>query len=292
MTQWTLPCATTLHEHVHAIWRRTFSISRTASRQKQKVCVHLLLFTVTEISLSYVVTITLHCCDTNTSLFQKEKEKEMNPWDQFHPIFYLFSLSLQSVLLRSHKVGNCFTNSIRASVDISFFKIIFKYVLKNMMHNVYNPLQTCKTRHKLPTTLSCHMQNYSALCGRTMHAAVQKNTATVPLSKSQIHCLYKHCLKIQGLVYHISFPLPHIALVSAHLYTSKESAKGSSKFHWHISNIYQTTWHKSHPKIWLPSLQIKVYVNLIFIFWWPHLIWVRLGVCGRLLEHNNKIKYW
>jgi len=29
--------------------------------------------------LSSVITIRLHCCDANTSLFLKEKEKEMNP---------------------------------------------------------------------------------------------------------------------------------------------------------------------------------------------------------------------
>jgi len=35
--------------------------------------------TVTEISLPYGITIRLHCCDANTSLFQKEKENKMNP---------------------------------------------------------------------------------------------------------------------------------------------------------------------------------------------------------------------
>ena len=153
-----------------------------------------------------------------------------------------------------------------------FLQNNIKSELKSMMHNVYKPLQTCKTQHKLSTTLSSHVQNYSTVCGRTLHAAVLKSTATVPLFSSWIHGMCKRCLKIQGLVYHIPFPLPHTALVWVHLYTSEECAnKGSSKFHWHISNICQTTWHKSQPKIWLPSLQIKVYVNLIFIFWWPDL---------------------
>jgi hypothetical protein len=69
-----------------------------------------------------------------------------------------------------------------------------------MMHNVYNPLQTCKTQHKLSTTLSCHVQNYSGVCGRTLHAAVQKSTATVPPFSSRNHGLCKCCLKIQRLV--------------------------------------------------------------------------------------------
>ena len=35
--------------------------------------------TLTKMNLSYIITIRLHCPDANTSLFEDEKEKEMDP---------------------------------------------------------------------------------------------------------------------------------------------------------------------------------------------------------------------
>jgi hypothetical protein len=53
----------------------------------------------------------------------------------------------------------------------------------------------------MPTTLSCHVQNYSAVRGRTLHVAVQKNTARVPLSRGGIPQSVQALLcKIQGVI--------------------------------------------------------------------------------------------
>ena len=39
----------------------------------------LVLSTLTKMNLSYIIAIRLHCPDANTSLFEDEKEKEMDP---------------------------------------------------------------------------------------------------------------------------------------------------------------------------------------------------------------------
>jgi hypothetical protein len=50
------------------------------SKQEQKVCI-CLYCTATKISLHYIITIRPHFCAVNTCLFQKEQEKEMDPWN-------------------------------------------------------------------------------------------------------------------------------------------------------------------------------------------------------------------
>jgi len=54
------------------------------------------------------------------------------------------------------------------------------------MQNYHHPLQTRKTRNTLLTALSCHAQNYSAMRGKMLGVAVEKNTATIPLSRCGI----------------------------------------------------------------------------------------------------------
>jgi len=49
--------------------------------------------------------------------------------------------------------------------------------MKNMMQNAYHHLQTCKTLHKLPTSLLLYM-------GGLLHAAIQKKIL------QQYHCLF------------------------------------------------------------------------------------------------------
>jgi len=80
MTWWTLWHAA-LCEQVRAMWqRRSSGIGCIDSRQEQKVCI-CLYSTATKISLHYIITIRPHFCAVNTSLFQKEQEKEMDPWN-------------------------------------------------------------------------------------------------------------------------------------------------------------------------------------------------------------------
>jgi len=54
------------------------------------------------------------------------------------------------------------------------------------MQNYHHPLQTRKTLSTLLTALFCHAQNYSAMRGKTLGVAVEKNTSTIPLSRGGI----------------------------------------------------------------------------------------------------------
>jgi hypothetical protein len=74
-----------------------------------------------------------------------------------------------------------------------------RHEMKNMMQNAYHHLQTCKTLHKLPTTVSCH--TWVDSCCNT-----EKNTATVPPSVFII---------IQGVIR--VYCIPHTSLVWVHL---------------------------------------------------------------------------
>jgi len=52
--------------------KKSLGISCISSRQKQKMSIHLLLFTFTEISSSYVITLGLHFYVANADLFQEK----------------------------------------------------------------------------------------------------------------------------------------------------------------------------------------------------------------------------
>lgn len=50
--------------------------------------------TVPKLSLYYIITIKLHFCDANISLFQEDKKKEMDPLDQAPFAYFMFLFSL------------------------------------------------------------------------------------------------------------------------------------------------------------------------------------------------------
>jgi hypothetical protein len=103
-----------------------------------------------------------------------------------------------------YKIENSFTNQIRASAHIYFFQIIL-----NINWKTRSKMPTTVSRHAKqrisPTALSCHLQNCSAVRGRTQRATVQKNAARVTL--------------FPGGISRSVHALPVTTLIWVHLYT-------------------------------------------------------------------------
>jgi hypothetical protein len=80
ITWWTMRHVA-MCEHVRAIWQRRYSgIGCIASRQEQNVCIYL-YSTATKTRVHYIIAIRLHFCDVNAALFQRDKQKVLDPWN-------------------------------------------------------------------------------------------------------------------------------------------------------------------------------------------------------------------
>jgi hypothetical protein len=75
------------------------------------------------------------------------------------------------------------------------------------IQNYHHPLQTRKTQSTLLTALACHSQNHNALHNKTLHVAVQQNTATVPLSRGEISSLSERCHPATALAHLITYAI-------------------------------------------------------------------------------------